>query len=961
MNKKKRSFSKHPFVLEHQDEACGSRMRPVAANHSGFVLVPVAFTLALLGALAYAMTRESSLNLTMTKIDIQKSHIDSAIASAKAMATWHAMYSSCQVPPLINGVGMGGLSYTAESSGTPPNLNVAVTVQDETNNTVAEVSHDLIMYDYANPRELAIAPSKDAHFHEDNISHSHGDTKELRVRRESGKASRTSMQFDFDDIPEDVHLQSAEFRIYMYQEPDAAMLMSIKRLVQEWSEGVVSWSRRTTLGFWANGGGATSTSTAATVQLVGSGWYNVDLTDLTQGWLSGEYENFGFLLREEGSGSKREALFHSIEADDSFFFPKLTVAYACQCGSPCDVGVLVQDLYLATKDQEELNALSFEPEDIVRLSADGSNTNLFFDASTLNSTEKVAAVHVLGNERVLVAFEGSGEVFGQSYVEGDILELDLPARLARVAFDGSDYGIDEEISALSLTPSNEFLFSFKSNTTVSGVSVKDSDVLRFDPASAQAELFWDADEHRIQGKLVGLNRLPHGPLVMAFDAPDELRGVPFTPAQLIEFNADLNTAQLHFDGSVFADDDVGIQAVHVGDGIGRAYKAMAHWPFNEGTGSTAQDIRGGHTAALTTTDGWQQGGSGGAIRFTNSSSPIVVDDQRLLRFGDELTMMAWVYLEQAPTGDFTILSKSKLGEKTSYRFGLEDGRLYAHLDGDAGGVVQATNPVLEPDRWYHVAATFDGATGIARLYLDGSEVHRQSNVASFSGKNEDLEIGRGFIGLLDEVKLYNRAISLAEIGAAAALEMLPPGTSSAPGDTPQNDGPSPDPIYCNRSYADFFDSSDYANNNGRHEWEGPWQEWGQVDGPNFGVIQIRATATDRVLSFRGNNGSGETAAISRKADLSGADAAELSLEFARLSLEDGADRVSMYISKTGADGSWVLLDSFFGPAHDGQPIARTYDISEWASADTTVAFAAAAALGWQDQITVDNFLIRCND
>lgn len=75
--------------------------------------------------------------------------------------------------------------------------------------------------------------------------------------------------------------------------------------------------------------------------------------------------------------------------------------------------------------------------------------------------------------------------------------------------------------------------------------------------------------------------------------------------------------------------------------------------------------------------------------------------------------------------------------------------------------------------WKYVSLTRDGATGVNRLYEDGVEVNTSTNSYSASGGNHKFTIGRylpdcctynsWFDGTVDEVRLYNRALSAAEI------------------------------------------------------------------------------------------------------------------------------------------------------------------------------------------------------
>jgi hypothetical protein len=87
---------------------------------------------------------------------------------------------------------------------------------------------------------------------------------------------------------------------------------------------------------------------------------------------------------------------------------------------------------------------------------------------------------------------------------------------------------------------------------------------------------------------------------------------------------------------------------------------------------------------------------------------------------------------------------------------------------------------LSPGTWYHGAVTYDGANIL--LYLNGSEVGRAATtglldtdptVPAQLGRNTGGSLANQWDGLLDDVRLYNRALSAAEI--AALMTPAPPG------------------------------------------------------------------------------------------------------------------------------------------------------------------------------------------
>src|SRR5256885_7667372 len=82
-------------------------------------------------------------------------------------------------------------------------------------------------------------------------------------------------------------------------------------------------------------------------------------------------------------------------------------------------------------------------------------------------------------------------------------------------------------------------------------------------------------------------------------------------------------------------------------------------------------------------------------------------------------------------------------------------------------------------RWYHIAFTFDYATQIEALYVDGAKVSSAFTGRSIAYDSHPLIFGReiengnsGFFfgGSIDEVSLYNRALSPAEVSAIAVAD-----------------------------------------------------------------------------------------------------------------------------------------------------------------------------------------------
>src|SRR5206468_2316498 len=87
----------------------------------------------------------------------------------------------------------------------------------------------------------------------------------------------------------------------------------------------------------------------------------------------------------------------------------------------------------------------------------------------------------------------------------------------------------------------------------------------------------------------------------------------------------------------------------------------------------------------------------------------------------------------------------------------------------AGGATRALNgtAAVPTGVWTHLAASYDGTT--LRLYVNGAQVSQSAVSGSIAASSSPLRIGGNaiwgeyFTGLIDEVRVYNRALSAAEL------------------------------------------------------------------------------------------------------------------------------------------------------------------------------------------------------
>jgi glucose/arabinose dehydrogenase/chitodextrinase len=219
---------------------------------------------------------------------------------------------------------------------------------------------------------------------------------------------------------------------------------------------------------------------------------------------------------------------------------------------------------------------------------------------------------------------------------------------------------------------------------------------------------------------------------------------------------------------------------------------VAGYSFSEGSGTTTADVTAnGNTATIRNGALWTAGKYGSGIKLDGSNDFLEIPGSPSVNLsGTALSFSAWVN-PTGGTGDQVLFAKGYNGSMVSpyYQYAVElrgGGISPALLIGTAGGLKEASmGSALPKGQWSHFAVVFNGAQ--AAFYLNGALVRTATLAASVVQRDTPLRLGADaqpgqFLnGSLDDVRLYGRTLTQAEVQDDMNTALASPaGGSSAP-------------------------------------------------------------------------------------------------------------------------------------------------------------------------------------
>ena len=213
---------------------------------------------------------------------------------------------------------------------------------------------------------------------------------------------------------------------------------------------------------------------------------------------------------------------------------------------------------------------------------------------------------------------------------------------------------------------------------------------------------------------------------------------------------------------------------------------VAAYGFDAGSGTSVTDASGNANNGTITNATWAATGKyGKSLQFNGTNSVVTIPDSASLHLSNGMTLEAWVNPSTVNANWRDVIYKGNDNfylEATSSNASAPDAGLIA-----GGTYADAFGTALAANAWSYLTETYDGST--LKLYINGTQVASTPHTGAIATSTNPLQIGgdsiygQFFAGMIDEVRVYNTALSAAQIQSDEGVPVAAP---TAPGNLTAN-------------------------------------------------------------------------------------------------------------------------------------------------------------------------------
>ncbi len=201
-----------------------------------------------------------------------------------------------------------------------------------------------------------------------------------------------------------------------------------------------------------------------------------------------------------------------------------------------------------------------------------------------------------------------------------------------------------------------------------------------------------------------------------------------------------------------------------------------YWKFDEGSGATTADSSGNsNTGTLVSSPTWTTSGRDANALTVSGGNYITAANSASLILAGSWTVASWIKLSSTPGSgnNFVLATKDNSAWTANYALYADNGSgtcgaglgWAVAFDSGSGEKCNKYVTSISTGTWYHVAGVWDSSSNNLYVYLNGVLVATQNTGAAtpLAGGGQNLFLCQYLTGTCDDTRVYNRALSGAEI------------------------------------------------------------------------------------------------------------------------------------------------------------------------------------------------------
>jgi len=243
---------------------------------------------------------------------------------------------------------------------------------------------------------------------------------------------------------------------------------------------------------------------------------------------------------------------------------------------------------------------------------------------------------------------------------------------------------------------------------------------------------------------------------------------------------------------------IGVDVANAGlmDGL------VSYYPFNgDALDSSGNNLHGIVSGASLTQD--RYGNADCAYEFNGVDDYIDMGNSDLFDITNSITLSAWVKPDEYTSGRYIISKAEPSSNAANYSLITPyDRATFSYWDGVGNDKKYMTDISMERDQWYNISISYDYTTFEIKTYLNGDQIYGNWVTTDYEPGNEPVNdtpvltdnhfsIGASLVyypggstsglnvgdpyapfdGIIDEVRIYNRLLSKAEIQALSSIQV----------------------------------------------------------------------------------------------------------------------------------------------------------------------------------------------